>query len=66
MFDVRNELIQRGILVGPALYEKCLFGSGIYPLGETMVVKAELTSTNDCHMSKESTYMMKMASHGIF
>jgi hypothetical protein len=65
MFDVRRELIQRGIQVGPALYEKCLFGSGIYPLGERMVVKAELTNRNDVRMMKESINMLKMARHGI-
>jgi hypothetical protein len=67
MLDVRHELVHRGILVGPALYEKCLFGSGIYPLGENMVVKAELASTDShiARMMKESTYMLNMASHGI-
>jgi hypothetical protein len=67
MLNVRHELVKRGIPVGPALYEKCMFGSGVYPLEERMVVKAELTS-DESHTNRimeESTYMLKMASHGI-
>lgn len=67
MVDVRFELTNYGLLVGIALYEKCLSGSGVYPLGETMVVKAEVAS-DARHVSRlmeEGVYMRQMDSHSI-
>jgi serine/threonine protein kinase len=40
--NVRSELLCHGLQVGQAIYEKCLYGSGIYPLETSKVVKAEL------------------------
>lgn len=64
--DVRKELSDQGLGVGHALYEKCLFGSGVYPLGDdnTLVVKAELADTPG-RMRRETTYMELMAKHGV-
>jgi serine/threonine protein kinase len=67
MIDVRSELIGHGLYVGPALYEKCLYGSGIYPLDTTRVVKAELTGKvgDRARLLKECTYMKDMYGHAV-
>ena len=65
--DVRSELERYGLPVGMALYEKCLNGSGVYPLGDSMVVKAELTedSRHISRLETESAYMQSMGTLGI-
>ena len=67
MINVRDELMERGLSVGYAMYEKCLYGSGIYPLGENLVVKAELVETAGHHdrMNDERTNMVFLAQHAI-
>jgi hypothetical protein len=67
MVQVRDELIHRGIPVGMALYEKCLSGSGIYPLGTDRVVKAELADDvrHVSRLEREGRYMLRMAEHAI-
>jgi len=65
--DVRKELIAYGLPVGTALYEKCLAGSGVYALGATMVVKAELASDprQVSRLMTEGTYMRQMETYAI-
>ena len=65
--NVREELLTHGLSVGYALYEKCPYGSGVYPLGEDLVVKAELVGTSDHRdrMKKEGINMAWMALHAV-
>jgi hypothetical protein len=63
---VRTELWRYGLHVGNAMYEKCLFGSGVYPLGETTVVKAELADDSSVdRLEAEATSMIRMCIHSI-
>jgi hypothetical protein len=67
MMNVREELLGHGLPVGYAMYEKCPYGSGVYPLGEDLVVKAELVGASDHHdrMTKERINMIWMAQHAV-
>jgi hypothetical protein len=65
--DVGSELRIHGLPVGIVMYEKCLNGSGVYPLGDNMVVKAELTNGSR-HMSRlamEVVHMRSMDTLGV-
>jgi len=66
--NVRDELRDHGFPVGTALYEKCLWGSGIYPLGANYVVKAELVCDDAGHrarMQHEGHTMAWMELHAV-
>jgi hypothetical protein len=67
MLNVRDELLGHGLHVGRAVYEKCPYGSGIYPLGEHLVVKAELVETAGHHerMKTERLNMSWLAHHDV-
>ena len=65
--NVRDELRDHGFPVGTALYEKCLWGSGIYPLGANYVVKAELVcdAGHRARMQHEGHTMAWMDMHAV-
>jgi hypothetical protein len=67
MLNIRDELVGHGLSVGFAMYEKCPYGSGVYPLGEDLVVKAELVGDfgHQERMQKEGTTMAWMAHHAV-
>ena len=64
---VRDELRDHGFPVGSALYEKCLWGSGVYPLGANYVVKAELVcdAGHRARMQHEGHMMVWMDIHAV-
>jgi hypothetical protein len=65
--DMGMELVRYGFPVGPAMYEKCLFGSGVYPLGISTVVKAELAAdpSTEARLVVEGALMCRMHDQAI-